>query len=301
MTMPNFLIIGAAKSGTTSLYHYLKQHPQVYMSPVKEPKFFALEGERPNFRGPSDEQEINRKSVTDIDAYRALFKGVTSEKAIGEASTLYLYSLKASERIRHHVPDAKLIAVLRNPVERAFSSYLHCVRDRGEPLTDFAQALRQEETRIENVWGPIWHYKNVGFYSAQLERYFDLFRRDQIKIYLYEDIKSNAVGVLQDIFRFLEVDDTRIPNISLKHNVSGVPKNRLLHALLNKRNPLKSAIKPLLPAKPRKRLNHSLTNRNLVRPGLSPEVREQLIEVYSEDVLRVQELIQRDLSQWLKR
>jgi hypothetical protein len=301
MTMPNFLIIGAGKSGTTSLYYYLKQHPQVYMSPVKEPKFFALEGEKLDFRGPSDDRGINRTSVTDIEAYRALFRGVTIEKAIGEASSLYLYSPKAPGRIRHYIPDVKLIAILRNPVERAFSSYLHCVRDRGEPIRDFAQALSQEETRIENRWGPIWHYKSVGFYSAQLERYFDTFRRDQIKVYLYEDMGSNPVSVLQDIFRFLGVDDTFVPDVSLKHNVSGVPKSQVLHELLNKRNPIKSAFKPLLPVKLRKRLNRGLTGRNLVKPQLSPEVRAQLIEAYSEDILKVEELIQRDLSKWLER
>jgi len=300
MTMPNFLIIGAGKSGTTSLYHYLKQHPEVYMSPVKEPKFFAMEGKTLDFRGPNDEAHMNRKSITDIDTYRTLFRGVTEEKAIGEASPLYLYSQEAPGRIKHYIPHARLIAILRNPVERAFSSYLHCIRDRGEPLEDFAKALQDEETRIANGWGPIWHYKNAGFYSAQLERYFDTFRREQIEIFLYEDLKDDPVGVLQSIFRFLRVDDTRLPDISLKHNISGVPRSRVVHALLNKPNPIKSAFRPLIPAKLRNRLNHNLTGRNLVKPQLSPEVRRQLIEAYSEDILKVQEIIHRDLSRWLE-
>ena len=123
MTMPNFLIIGAMRAGTTSLYHYLKQHPQVYMSPVKEPRFFALEGEKPDPGRPTDERLMNH-SITDIEAYRALFQAVSKETAIGEASPLYLYSPKAPERIRHYIPDAKLIAVLRDPVERAYSHFL---------------------------------------------------------------------------------------------------------------------------------------------------------------------------------
>jgi hypothetical protein len=300
MTMPNFLIIGAGKSGTTSLYHYLKQHPEVYMSPVKEPKFFALEGKTLDFCGPGDDVHMNRKSITDIGAYRALFRGVTNEKAVGEASTLYLYSPEAPVRIKHHIPHARLIAILRNPVDRAFSSYLHCIRDRGEPLGDFAQALHEEEGRIENGWGPIWHYKNVGFYSAQLERYFDMFGRDQIKVFLYEDLKGDPVGVLRSIFRFVGVDDKHPPDISLKHNISGVPRSRLVHELLNKPNLIKSTFRPLLPAKLRKRFNHNLTDINLVRPQLSPEVRGRLIETYTEDILRVQELIDRDLSCWLE-
>jgi hypothetical protein len=298
--MPNFLVVGAAKAGTTSLYYYLSEHPQIYMSSMKEPKFFAFEGETPNFRGPGDEEEINRKCVTTVDAYRALFEEATEETAVGEASSLYLYYPKAPERILHHAPDAKLIAVLRNPVDRAYSSYLHCVRDRGEPIKDFARALDEEETRIRDHWGPLWHYKNAGFYSAQLERYFDAFRRDQMKVYLYEDLKTDPVGVLRDIFRFLGVDDTYVPDISLKHNVSGIPRNRLLHEMLNKPNLVKSAFKPLFPTKLRRRFNRGLTGKNLERPQLSPEVRSQLTEAYSDDILKVQQLLRRDLSHWLE-
>jgi hypothetical protein len=298
--MPNFLLIGAAKSGTTSLYHYLRQHPHIYMSPVKEPKFFCFEGDRPNFQGPGDEEEINRKCVTTIEAYRALFREVADETAVGEASSMYLYYSKAPERIRHHIPGVRLIAVLRNPVERAYSSYLHCVRDRGEPLGDFAEALREEENRINKGWGPLWHYKTAGFYADQLRRYFDTFERGQIRIYLYEDLKTDAADVLEDIFGFLGVDDSYTPDISLRHNVSGVPKSPVLHALLNKPNPIKTFLKPLIPAGPRKMLNHKITDRNLLRPRLSPTVRRELAEAYSEDIERVQDLIQRDLSKWLE-
>jgi hypothetical protein len=298
--MPNFLIIGAGKSGTTSLYHYLGQHPGVYMSPMKEPKFFCFEGARPSFRGPGDDVEINRKCVTTLDAYRALFDGVAGEKAVGEASSMYLYYPKAPERIRHHVPGARLIAVLRNPVDRAYSSYLHCVRDRGEPLEDFAEALREERDRIRKGWGPLWHYRTAGFYFAQLSRYFDTFDRRQIRIYLYEDLKADAAGVLEDIFRFLGVDDSYAPDISLRHNVSGVPRSRVLHALLNKPNPIKTVFKPLFPAGPRKVLSHRLTGKNLARPQLSADVRRELTEEYSEDITKVQSLIGRDLSKWLE-
>ena len=125
MIMPNFLLIGAAKAGTSSLYGYLKQHPQIYMSPIKEPRFFALEGETLNFNGPT--RGINQTSINTLEAYSQLFQKVTTEKAIGEASTIYLSSPKAPERIKHYLPDVKLIAILRDPSERAFSSYMHLV------------------------------------------------------------------------------------------------------------------------------------------------------------------------------
>jgi hypothetical protein len=122
MTMPNFLIIGAAKSGTTSLHHYLKQHPQVYMSQIKEPSFFAFEGTKPAIPGPWKRWAAHN-FITDIQAYRSLFQGVSDEVAIGEASTIYLVHPTAPQRIRHYVPDAKLIAILRDPAERAYSNY----------------------------------------------------------------------------------------------------------------------------------------------------------------------------------
>ena len=115
MLIPNFLIIGSSRCGTTSLYRYLKQHPQIYMSPVKEPSFFSYEGMKPNHRGPSDEK-FNRTAVTKIEDYGALFKDVTTETAIGEASTNYIYNPKASERINHYIPNARLLAILRHPV-----------------------------------------------------------------------------------------------------------------------------------------------------------------------------------------
>jgi hypothetical protein len=308
MTLPNFLIIGAAKCGTTALYNQLNQHPQIYMSPVKEPRFFALEGEKPDFRGPADRWGINRCPFTDIEAYRALFRDASGEKIIGEASTLYLYSQKAPERISHHVPDAKLVAVLRNPVERAYSAFMFMVRDGREPLSDFVRALREEEARIAGNWGPEYHYKRRGFYHSQLKRYFDRFDRGRIQVYLYEDFKSDPAGVARSIFRFLDVDDDFTPNVSAKHNVSGIPKSETLQSLyllLRRPNPLKTALKPLFPAKLRRRTRAralgSIQSRNLAKPPLmSPEIRAELSEAYREDILKLQELLQKDLSGWLE-
>ncbi|PLS87415.1 MAG: sulfotransferase [Actinobacteria bacterium] len=298
--MPNFLVIGAAKAGTTSLYHYLNQHPEVFMSPVKEPKFFALEGEKPDFRGPGD-REAWREAISSLDAYQALFEGVTDEKVVGEASPLYLYSEKAPARIKHHVPEARLIAVLRDPVERAYSQFLHKVRDGKEPLADFARAIEAEEGRVKENWAYGWHYKRRGFYYRQLSRYYAMFGPEQIRVYLYEDLKGDPAGLLRDVYGFLGVDDSFVPDMSLKHNVSGIPKNRLVHSLLRGRNPVKAALKPFLPRRLRKRLLVNLQGRNLTEPpGVAPAVRRALIEEYREDVSKLQGLIGRDLSGWLR-
>ena len=116
--MPTFLVIGAPKSGTTSLYHYVGQHPDIFVSPVKEPRFFAFEGMTLDFRGPGDE-ELNASAVTSIEDYEALFQGRSTEKAIGEMSHLYLYCEGTASRIRRRIPDLKLVAVLRHTAREA--------------------------------------------------------------------------------------------------------------------------------------------------------------------------------------
>ena len=307
MTMPNFLIIGAQKAGTTSLYQYLDQHPQIYMSPIKEPNFFATEGDIPDPRRPS---------VNDIEAYRELFRGVSHEKAVGEASPWYLYSQRAPGRIKHHVPDARLIAILRDPVERAYSQFLHFVRDGREPITDFSQALDREEMRVrENLAagyvtgsrGASGAYIGRGYYYAQLRRYFELFDEDQIKVFLSEDLRDDPTGTLQETFRFLGVDDGFVPVAEKNYNVSGIPKSRLLHTFLTKPHALKRFLRHLkvyLPPELRVHIADNLAyvrNRNFVEPPQLPlDARRRLVEVYREDILQLQELIGRDLSGWLE-
>jgi hypothetical protein len=297
MTMPNFLIIGPAKSATTSLYHYLGQHPEIYISPVKEPRFFAYEGERPAFAGPGDDF-VAKSSIIDIDSYRALFDGVKGEVAIGEASPNYLYVPKAPERIRQHIPDAKLIAILRNPVERAYSNFMHNIRDGVEPIADFAQALREEPIRIRNNWAPRWHYRNQGFYSAQLIRYFERFERNQVKILLYDEFGANTRGIMRELFCFLGVDENFAPNVSTRYNMSGIPQNHMVNNILKQQQRLQRFSKRFIPEKLR-RIALNIRNNNLVKPTLSAEIRAGLMDDYKEDIRQLEQLIERDLSGWM--
>jgi hypothetical protein len=296
MTMPNFLIVGAQKAGTTSLHYYLKQHPQIYMSPRKEPHFF--EGMHWDFYRPGRIMP----PVTDLADYQALFEGVTDEKAIGEASASYLYSPKAPTLIKRSIPDARLIAVLRNPADRAYSNFLHCVRGRRESIVDFAEALRIEEERIKRNLGPLWHYKQKGFYYAQVKRYLDTFGRELFKVWLYEDLRTQPLDVMRDVLEFLEVDDTFVPNMAIEHNTSALPRNKTLYRAAKKlagRNPdLKLAIlERCLPARPRQYVKRRI----FVQPPPFPaEIRERLLDTYTEDILKLQELIGRDLSPWLE-
>lgn len=304
LNMPNFLIIGAAKAGTTSLYNYLKNHPQVYMSPVKEPRFFGLVGQKANFQGIGDDK-VNKQLITDLGEYQQLFESVSNQKAIGEASTWYLYCEKAPMQINQYIPNARLIAVLRNPVDRAYSNYLHQRHRSSEETLEFGDALQQESERISQNWRPFWHYKNMGFYGNQLERYFKIFPAHQIKVYLQEDLLINPLATIKDVFNFLEIDDTFTPDINQKFNKAYRPKNSLLQKFIMRPNLMKSALKAILPNTIAKKIGTQVRtlNRNVnsapIQSKLSPELRQQLAAEYRQDILKLQDLINRDLSQWL--
>jgi len=308
MTLPNFFVIGAQKAGTTSLYHYLAQHPQIYMSPVKEPYFFdhelSSDGEVVNGKSGRPDQKNTRFS--NIEEYRALFHGAGSESAIGEASTPYIYVPGTAERIKKYVPDARVIAVLRNPADRAYSAFLHALRIGMEPLTDFGRALQEEEYRVRHNWHPALHYRNRGFYYEQLKRHYEVFGQERIGVWLYEDLRKDPVGVARSIFHFLGVDDAFVPDTSSKHNVSGIPKNGVARSIIRTMDTTASAfletftsaskVYPLL-SKTRKRIQNMIVAKP---PPIDNKIRAELIEGYREDILKLQELIGKDLSGWLK-
>jgi len=296
MVMPNFVILGAMKTGTTSLHYYLKQHPQIYMSKYKEPKFFAYEGKEFDPNGP-DAALRNQFRVTTLADYQALFDGVTHEKAIGEASPIYLHSPEAPGRIRHYIPEAHLFAFLRHPVERAYSAYLHLIRDGAEPIQEFALALEEEERRFQAGYEGIWLYKRLSLYYEAVKTYLDLFGPEQVHIFLYEDFQSDPVGVVQEMCRILGVEDTFVPDMSRKWNISGVPKFQRVHAWLHQPSLLRNLLTYHIPGG--WKLRDKLRDKNLYKPPLPAEVRRHLIAYFRDDICKLQELIQRDLSAWL--
>jgi hypothetical protein len=300
MTLPNFLLIGAAKSGTSSLFAYLGQHPDVFISPTKEPNFFALAGQRVAYRGPGD-VIINQASVTTLSEYQALFKGVKREAAVGEASNLYLYLPAAPEAIERHLPDVRLIAILRDPAERAYSSYLHMRRDGREPRHSFEAALEEEAARVSENWEPLWHYTRLGFYHAQLRQYYERFPRERIAVYLYDDFEADPRRVVQELFTFLGVDPSFEPDMSVRHKVSGTPRSRALHTILTRPNPAKALAKRLMPTGLRGQLYGAVMQRNIreERDCLRDDTRRTRQRLYQADVQRLSQLIGRDLSRWL--
>ena len=303
MSLPNFLIIGAAKAGTNALYHYLRQHPQVYMSPWKEPKFFAFESQADlGFRAANGKDApVNASVILDQAEYEKLFDDANGELARGEASTHYLYVEKSPTRIKELIPEAKLIAVLRNPVDRAFSSYQHLVRDDLEPL-EFGAALDAEPERIAEHYAYLYRYTDMGFYSGQLDRYERTFPEDQLCVLLYDDLRSDPEGTCRQIFSFLGVDEDFVPDMAGEYNRSGVPRNRLMHRVLNPSAPMKRRMWKVTPRFARERLLDAQTkmvNRNLERQTMPERERDRLREVFRDEVGRLETRLDRDLSHWL--
>jgi hypothetical protein len=294
MPMPTFLVIGAAKAGTTALYEYLGAHPEVYVSPNKEPRFFAYEGATLDPSHP-----VHKTTVVDIDAYRALFDGVTTEKAIGEVSPSYLHHAGAPARIRHHVPDAKLIAILRDPAERAYSHFLHHVRQGVETTTDFEDALHNRDALRIGEWYPRQAHISFGFYHEQLTRMLEVFPREQILVILHHEFRKHEKEALKELYRFIGVADSFEPQVDRVVNRSGIPRSRALEFVLTRANWVRSAARCFVPRRFRATLTHQLRKANLRKPPLSEAARRELVEIYRDDILKLQELLGKDLSRWL--
>lgn len=289
MVLPNFLIVGTPKSGTTSLYHYLNQHPEIYFSSHKEPHFFSFIGEQKPHWG-----------IKTIAEYEKLFEDATNEKAIGEASTWYLYSKSAAEQIKKYIPNVKLIIILRNPIERAYSSWAFQIQCGWESIVDFEEALQAEKNRMKNGCGWDFHYLHTGFYYKQIQRYFNLFSREQIKIYTHDDLKQNCTFVIKDIFDFLEVDNSFVPDTSIRHNSTRLPKNQLINLFFKKNSYYKEAIKALIPHSLRKKMREKVLYSNSSSTyNLSQELKAKYTLLYKDDILKTSELSKLDFSHWL--
>lgn len=294
--LPNFFIVGAAKAGTTSLVAYMQQHPEIYFSPVKEPKYFSLDDNRFPHRGPGADL-ADARVIRDSKAYLGLFAGADTYRARGEASVDYLYFPGVPEKIFRAVPEARIIIVLRDPVERAYSAYMHYVRDGWETLS-FEDALVQEEVRRRDNWEFFWHYRAVGLYADQVERYLRVFPRDQVHVVLFEDLVGDTPGAVKGLFSFLGVDDSVVPDVTEQLNRSGQPKSRLLHNLVYARNPVRSLVGRVVPASVKRSIGRMVSNINLKKRPLSETTRRVLRDQYRSDIIRLEAVIQRDLSRW---
>ena len=293
---PTFIIIGAMKAATTSLYTYLKQHPDVFMTTIKEPMFFNNFQKKNNFKVHGRKT----KKITTLEQYYSLFDAVKNEKAIGEASPAYISNKDCPNLIQQHLPDTKIIAVLRQPVARAYSNFLHARRADREPIIDFEAVFNKEAERKAKNWSPLYHYKDKGYYAEQLERYFTLFPKENIKVLLFEDLAKNPIKITQEVFKFLNIDSSFIPDTSKKANVSGTPKGIFGWIIMKLRyyNLIPNIqFSNYLPDFMIKFIFNSAYKK--ANP-LSADLNKRLtLTYYKEDILKLEKLIGKNLQHWL--
>lgn len=297
---PNFLIVGAAKAGTTSLYNYLRGHPEIFLPERKELRFFS--GMKGNFVGPGDD-DLNRSIVNSFDEYMNYFQNQNGEKIIGDVSPDYLYYYKNSiQRIRAYLDEPRILIILRNPVERAFSHYLNFIRVGREKLT-FEQALRCLNERKKQNWEWAWQYLEVGLYYEQVREYLKNFR--YVRIYLFDDLVNNSIFMIRDICEYLDIDSNYVPaDVSTKYNHSNIPRNKFLQDLLYYQSnylseSIKNNFKKFLSRNLIDVAKNKLANMNYNKAEISLSTRIRLELYFRENIYKLQELIGRDLSSWL--
>ncbi|HLH47529.1 MAG TPA: sulfotransferase [Acidimicrobiales bacterium] len=303
MGLPDFFVIGAPKAGTTALHRALARHPQLWLSPIKEPKYFMCDGAPPSQQGGPGDAHSAREWVWRREEYERLFDAAPPGVLAGEATPFYLWDRAAHARMAATVPRAKLVAIVRDPVDRAYSNWTHLWVDGLEPRSDFLAACDEEGARAAAGWAPFWRYQGLGRYGEQLEHLFLHFPREQVHVLRYRNLIDRPAEALDRICRFLGVAEGRVSSIpasNVSNWVEPPPVNRALPravrvgAIAGARfhpRVWRVASAPLLAMLQRSGQRH--------RPGLTAEQRTALTERFRADVELLGDLLGRSYADWL--
>lgn len=309
MNKPDFFIVGAAKAGTTSLYEYLKQHPGIYFSPVKEPNYFSTDIDVNEFSSA-----YRKNTFLDVEAYfsgqplkplqltyvrkeehyQMLFEGVSGEKAVGEASTSYLVSEVAAKNIRDYNPEAKIIAVLRNPISRAFSHYLMALRY-GHTRLSFREALEKDINTEPKGIGKSEMFIEFGMYATQLKRYYEVFPENQVKVIFFEDLVQHPDKVLKEVQAFLNVENMKL-DTGRSHNEAKIPKFPLINKIVAQSG-LKKIVKAMVKGKTIEKLKSTMFDSGKGK-RINEKDKEFLINIYENEIDELAAMTKTDLSHW---
>lgn len=311
LKFPNFFVVGAAKAGTTSFYHYLNEHPDIYLSPIKEPHFFCTDIRFENFISRFQKETyidfpeyFSRTTlapkhiafIANRKDYLSLFREVAEQKVIGEVSSGYLYSQTAAKNIKEEVPNAKIVMILRHPVERAFSHFLMDLKVGLVPTSKFREAVNADVLSTEKGWGVSSLYVELGMYYEQVKRYLDLFPEENVKIVLFDDFKVNTRGVMSEIYGFLGVDDNLALDIRSKFNKAMVPRFPRLHTVFSQtglKRKLVSAMPKILKEPLKDVLMVTAEHLKLTKQDI-----DFAWPIFEHDVKKLAILIGKDLSHW---
>jgi hypothetical protein len=301
-TVPNFLIVGAARSGTTGLVEGLRSHPRVFVTEPKEPHYFALHNQPPSFAGPGDAHTINKVAITDRDGYLALYPPEHDYLALGDGSvsTMYYYERALPEVVAMN-PDIRLVVLLREPIARAYSSHQY-MRARGfEPYEDFLQAVDEEARRKADNYHHLWHYTSMSKYADAVEALSKAVPADRLGVWFYDDLDRDYEGTVRDVLRFLAVppadgEAEGVPRV----NISGQPRLASVHKALQwatRHEALRNGVKRVTSYRFRERVRR-LTLRS---EGVPPAAVERLRPVFADDLKRLRELLPAEgAPDWLR-
>lgn len=303
---PDFIIVGAAKAGTTSVFEYLGEHPQVFISTPKETDFFANQvyGESERYMHGIN-QRAQDMVIRTPDAYRALFAGASEAQVCGEASPSYMLDARIPALIHAWNPAVKIVMLLRDPAERAWSDFLHNQLYGSEvlPPDRFREAFQDSGRRLAEGWRMNANYEIKGRYGEQLEHFLAVFPHEQVGVFFYDDLKSDPQTFMRSLYAFIGVDAAFTPRTEQRYNVNGVPAKgflkRALYRFLYQPHAIKRVLRRFVPAGVRRRLRFGLQWRVLEKPPvLPPQVRVELAAHYLADIEKLEALTGRDLSAW---
>lgn len=305
MKKPNLFIVGQPKSGTTALHQFLGQHPEIYMSSIKEPHFFCADFHLESDRAYGKQRFFDFRNES---AYLQLFAKADQEKIVGESSTNYLYSHVAAEKIYTFNPDAKIIIILREPAKFLYSLHSHYVKFTEENEPDFLTALAKESDRTQEkhlsprVTSPSYlYYSQRVEYAQQIKRYYNRFQPEQIKVVIFEDFKSANQLVYREILKFLGVNSNFIPQYDAV-NVNKEVKYSAINNLVN--NPLvKNITKNLFSQEFNEFVRDNIVEKFLwhqaPKASMPEEIKTQLMLQYKPQVVEISELLGIDLvTKW---
>jgi hypothetical protein len=285
----DFFIVGAPKAGTTSLYHYLSEHPQVEMSSQKEPDYFS--DKAINEQG----MYYTKNRVNSLAKYESLF--VQKESVVyGEASVSYLFYENVAEDIKKYNPNAKIIIMLRNPIERAFSHYL--MDYRLGLISDSFENVLAKKSKHKNAHLFYQQYIEVSKYSKQIQRYLDFFKKDSILFIDYEDFKINVSKTVDQVYNFLHISTEFAADINTKHNTFTMPKNKVIR-LIYSFVFLRKILTFLFPTYLVKNIRVLLFKSDK-KPELLKETRSLLKRIFNDDIKNLEEVLSKDYSKWIK-
>ncbi len=301
MAMPDFFVAGVPKAGTTALHAALAGHPSLYLSPVKEPKFFLTDGPPPTQGGPGDVRTY-REHIWRRSDYEALFSAAPAGTLRGESTPFYLYSEAAQQRIRAVIPEARLIIVLRDPIERAHSNWTHLWSAGLDPIDDFVRACAAEDCRIADGWADFWHYLKLGLYGQQLEHLYSVFPREQVLVFRYKALIADPAGLLNLVCRFLGVEQDVLTEVP-RENVTAHPIPTGRHRSIGRLLRAGSAVTSRLPGHAGSSVIDLLQRRLQAdaqpRQPLTWDQRLALIPHFEADIRLLESITGEDFGDWL--